>query len=153
MQYRLATEPDFEQLARLRWDYVDEMEELTEWDQDVFIRHFCTFLQAQIGSRYVCWVAEEAGKIVSNVFIGVIEKVPKPFSSGNLIGYVTNVYTHPDYRNQGIGSELMDRVQDWAKTHAFEVLFVRPTEPSIPFYERHAFAEADALMAYFSRSL
>ena len=56
-------------------------------------------------------------------------------------GYVTNVYTRPAYRNQGIGTQLMSNVTAWAKQQNFENLIVWPSERSVPFYGRAGFVE------------
>ena len=100
---------------------------------------------------YICWVAGEAGRIVSVVYIGMLEKMPSLSDERLRIGYVANVYTLPAFRNRGIAAELMDKVQDWARTHSFETLFVLPGEKSVPFFERQAFTADSAFMGYSFR--
>ena len=144
--YRLATRDDADQLAELRW--IHEAENgagalaagyPAAGDRAAFAGQFRAFVDRELGLNYACWVAETGGRLVSNVYIGMMNKVPKPGGEATRIGYVTNVHTLAEYRNRGIGSRLMRQVQAWARRSGFELLFVWPSERSIPFYERLGF--------------
>ena len=151
MQYRIASPADFGQLAHLYWIYASEENDSPELDEDEFTRRFYAFLKAYMGVDYICWVAEGAGKMVSAVYVGTLEKMPSPSGERLRIGYVANVFTLPDFRNRGIAAGLMDTVQDWARTHSFETLFVLPGEKSVPFFERQAFSADNGMMGYSFR--
>ena len=151
MQYQIASPADYGQMARLYWAYATEENDSTALDEDEFTRRFVAFLETYMGVDYICWVAGEAGRIVSVVYIGMLEKMPSLSDERLRIGYVANVYTLPAFRNRGIAAELMDKVQDWARTHSFETLFVLPGEKSVPFFERQAFTADSAFMGYSFR--
>ncbi|MEW8995905.1 GNAT family N-acetyltransferase [Clostridium sp.] len=40
------------------------------------------------------------------------------------IGYVTNVHIIEEYRNKGIGTELLKKVKQWAIENKIELLFL-----------------------------
>jgi GNAT superfamily N-acetyltransferase len=61
-------------------------------------------------------------------------------------GYVTNVYTRPEYRGLNIGSKLMDYVKDWATEIDFEILIVWPSSKAVNFYERKGFKSDNDVM-------
>lgn len=151
MRFRIARPADYGQMAHLYWMYVTENKDFPGMTEEAFTRRFLTFLETVIGVDYICWVAEEAGRIVSAVYIGMLEKMPVPSGERLRLGYVANVFTLPAYRNRGIAAELMDTVQDWARTHSFETLFVLPGNQSVPFFERQAFAADHAIMGYSFR--
>lgn len=146
MIYRLATLADAEQLADLRWAHVAEEADLALDSRDEFARRFCAFLEQELGAHYACWVAEDDGRIVAHIYVGMLNKVPKPIGDATRIGYVTNVHTVAEYRNQGIGSRLMEQVQGWARRHDFELLFVWPSERSVPYYRRLGFIGENEIM-------
>ncbi len=151
MQFSIASPADYGQMARLYRVYATEENDSPEFNEDEFIRRFYAFLETYMGVDYVCWIASEAGRVVSVVYIGMLEKMPS-FSEERLrIGYVAHVFTLPAYRNRGIAAGLMDTVQDWARTQSFETLFVLPGEKSVPFFERQAFAADDTIMGYSFR--
>ena len=73
------------------------------------------------------------------VFVHKIDLVPRPCKIQDQFGYLTNNYTKPAYRSQGIGSALMNRVVEWAKDEDFELLIVYPSDEAVTFYERVGF--------------
>jgi GNAT superfamily N-acetyltransferase len=77
--------------------------------------------------------------------------VPKPNKLDDALGYVTNVYTRPDYRGQGIGTQLMTHVLIWAREHDLESLIVWPSETSVGFYERAGFQGSPDMLEYAVR--
>ncbi len=141
MLFRQARQQDARALAQMRWDFTAE---------DDFIHPAATheeyedcfegFLAYAIRSgRWAIWVAEDEGQLVSHIFMQVIEKVPRPGREERQFGWVTNVYTIPAYRNQGVGSQLMAQVVEWAKDRKLEVMVVWPTQRSVPYYQRAGF--------------
>jgi N-acetylglutamate synthase-like GNAT family acetyltransferase len=62
------------------------------------------------------------------------------------IGYITNVHPKEEYRNKGIGTELLERVIGWAKENKIELLFLWPSKRSIHFYERQGFSMKNEIM-------
>ena len=141
MQYRIATERDFPQLAQLRWEFRQEDgSEQAVVSQDEFIQACIGFLKRGLENGYhTYWVAEEAGEIIAHIFVHKIDLVPRPCKIQDQFGYLTNNYTKPAYRNQGIGSALMNRVVAWAKDQDFELLIVYPSDEAVTFYERVGF--------------
>jgi GNAT superfamily N-acetyltransferase len=142
MVYRVAGEKDLEALALMRWEFQreDRPEPLSceAWD---FVEACALFLQRGLAQRnWAYWVAEAEREIVSHLFVQFVEKVPKPGQLHGRWGYVTNVYTKPNFRNRGIGSELLRRVRSWAEEIGLELLIVWPSERSVPFYERAGFS-------------
>jgi GNAT superfamily N-acetyltransferase len=60
--------------------------------------------------------------------------------SGGWWGYVGNVFVLPDYRNTGVGGDLMDDLIAWAFAAGAEHLRLAPSPLSVPFYDRLGFA-------------
>lgn len=140
MDYRLADDRDTNRLAELRWAHKNEDEPLNDGEHDEYVRACSDFLKQAFREEFSCWVAIENGVIVSNIYIVTVRKVPKPSKLDGVWGYVTAVYTVPEYRNKGVGSALMDRVKTWSLEHGLEYLIVWPSEQSVPFYERVGFS-------------
>ena len=149
MIYRLALPNDADELAEMRWDFrLEEAPGATKHSKAEFLIACADFLRQGFTCGWSCWVAEDDANhlIVSHIFIFAIPKIPKPNALYENFGYVTNVYTRPAYRNQGIGTQLMAHVTAWAKQQNFENLIVWPSERSVPFYGRAGFVQdAEAL--------
>lgn len=140
MIYRKATIHDAEQLAHMRWDHIEEYGKDPMHNKEEFVHACIAFYQeAIISEAWVIWIAESNQDIIAHICVQIIKKIPKPRELRGTWGYVTNVYTKPMYRNQGIGGTLMDYVQTWAKEQNLELLLLWPSEKSIDFYKRKGF--------------
>ena len=153
MDFRIATESDLDVLAQMRWDFrVEESPDTPVHDRQTFLEACTAFLRQGLASqRWIYWVAVCDDVIVSHIFVQRIAKVPKPNRLDDGFGYVTNVYTKPACRGQGIGSELMAHVVEWAQAQDLECLLVGPSDASVHFYERAGFRWNEDLMEYSVR--
>lgn len=140
--YRLAVEPDVMTLAEMRWTWrTGEDGTRAVVSRESYLDECAAFMRRGLAEgSWAFWVAEVEGQIVSHIFVRLVRKVPKPDLLHDEIGYVTNVYTRPAYRGQGIGSALLKHVVQWARDRALDALFVWPSEQAVPFYERAGFS-------------
>ena len=146
--YRLATKTDLATLTELRWTFRTEEEPAPkDVDKAMFLTACLDFLQQGMETKqWVYWIAEANGEIVSQVFVQRVRKVPKPSHLYDVYGYITNVYTRATFRGQGIGSELMQHVVQWAEAEKLDTLIVWPSEESGRFYQRLGFRADNDVM-------
>ena len=52
-------------------------------------------------------MAEVDGQIVAHAFVQLIDRVPRPIEERAHLAYLTNVYTRPEFRGQGIGTQVI----------------------------------------------
>ena len=146
MIYRLATVHDAECLAECFWNHVDEDGSLNPAEKDDYIRDCLEHIRNRLGIDLFCWVADVSGRIVAHIFIIITYKVPKPGKINPKWGRLSTVRTIPEYRNQGVGSALMDKVKTWCREQHLEELVVWPSEESVSFYERAGFKGENDVM-------
>ena len=141
MLIREATRQDAAALARMRWDFTAEDDFIhPDATHEVYETGFAAFLDRALASgQWAIWVVEHEERLVAHIFMQIIEKVPRPGREERRFGWITNVYTLPEYRNQGVGSRLMERVVEWAQAHNLELMIVWPTQRSVPYYKRAGF--------------
>ncbi|TFB24263.1 GNAT family N-acetyltransferase [Filobacillus milosensis] len=151
MNIRLAESKDINQLIRLRWDFTVEYDESKKNSSfDGFENECRTFLEnALINNQWFIWVAEKEGKIVSHIYIELIHKVPRPGRVTHPFAYMTNVYTIPEFRNKGIGSEILSLINKWVKENKFEFVIVWPSDESINYYKKNDYVHCSEPMEYF----
>ena len=146
---RPATAADAPELARLRWDASAED---TAIHPETFPRFLATFrefwLAAMESGRWSVWVAEQDGRLIGNVWVERVGKVPRPWASSSEYGYVTNVYVEPEWRSRGMGGTLVEEAVRQAREQGLEFLIVWPSEASIPFYERAGFRRSPDAMEF-----
>jgi GNAT superfamily N-acetyltransferase len=152
--YRVAVETDLAELAAMRWQFrLEEAPGMRAHDREGFLSACETFLrQGLCEGRWTYWMAEADGEIVSHIFVQRVAKVPKPNRLEASIGFMTNVYTRPGYRNQGIGTHLMRHVLLWADEQNLESLVVWPSAASLHFYERAGFRGGSEVLEYEVRA-
>ncbi len=142
MNIRLANTNDIDQLIRMRWDFTNEYRE-SKIEEDGYASFYVEckqFIEAALGgNKWFVWVVEQKGLIVSHIYIELIDKVPRPGRITHPFAYMTNVYTLPEYRGQGIGSKLLDQIKAWSIKNEYEFIIVWPSEWSIDFYERNGY--------------
>ncbi|MGM1047958.1 MAG: N-acetyltransferase family protein [Bacillota bacterium] len=142
MKIRLATAKDIDQLVRMRWDFTNEYNEvkIAEEHYGDFYEECSVFLdQAIQGDKWFIWVAEANGKILSHIFIELIDKVPRPGRKTEPFAYMTNVYTRPEQRGKGLGSQLLKEIESWSREGNHEFIIVWPSDWSIEFYKRNGY--------------
>ncbi|WP_426448346.1 GNAT family N-acetyltransferase [Paenibacillus sp. S-38] len=64
----------------------------------------------------VVWVADDNGVVVSTVCFCICRLAPRFEKPSGMVAYMTNVFTIPAYRRQGIVSKLVTAAIDDLKT-------------------------------------
>lgn len=149
MNYRIANKFDFAALASMRWDFKVEGEDTVDLiaKKDDFLKECVDFFNtSDDNGLWTHWIAEENDEIISHISVNHIRKVPKPNLFFDEYAYVTNVYTKPEFRGQGVGSKLMDHVIKWGHEKSFEIMIVWPSSKAVNFYKRKGFKSENEIM-------
>lgn len=124
----------------MRWDLSAEFGDISKEQFAEFHDAFCTYWSTALAARtWCCWIAEREGHVVTTIFVQVIGMVPRPGELRRHYGYVASVYTRPEARSQGIGSQVMQRAIQWAADEELGFLILWPRVESIEFYRRLGF--------------
>jgi len=147
MNFRMATEKDINLLAEMRWIHSYNKDSDFNVPKEEFLKECSEFLimGMQLGN-WVYWIAEENGEIISNLSIQRIRKVPKPHKLYAEIGYITNVHTRKEYRNKGVGTQLLQEAVEWSRNIGIELLFLWPSEKSVSYYKRKGFSVENEML-------
>lgn len=139
MIIRLAEAKDVNQLIKMSWDFTIEHNEYKiNYSFTMFEKECQSFFEKALSSgQWFVWVVEEAEKIVSYIFIELIQKVPRHGRFTHPFAYISNVYTVPEYRNMGIGSKLIKSIHNWIDENEYEFVIVWPSDEAVPFYQKN----------------
>jgi GNAT superfamily N-acetyltransferase len=140
---RRAADADLAAIARLRREWSHEQD--GDRPDQTFDERFADWFASE-SSRRITWLAEAHGRPVGMMNLAIFERMPRPGRAPSRWGYLGNAFVLADYRNQGIGRQLIIAVLDYADDNGYARVVLSPTERSIPFYERAGFAPANALM-------
>jgi ribosomal protein S18 acetylase RimI-like enzyme len=148
IEIRIATEDDFNQLARIRWQArVEGGEDHTNISTEDFKKEFNrVFKDWARDGNVTSWIALIDGTIVAHISVYKVGLLPRPIKLTDHFGVITENYTFPQFRNLGIGSDLMRHVIDWAHQQDYELLIVYPSKEARSFYARAGFQEGAEVM-------
>ncbi|PQP80735.1 GNAT family N-acetyltransferase [Paenibacillus sp. PCH8] len=143
MQIRLAEKSDVESLIQMRLDFTIEYNLNLKMTNRLYQEYYSEIndflINAIESNQWFIWVAEVEEKIVSHIFLELINKVPRPGKKTNPFVYMTNVYTLPSHRGKGIGSKLLDGIKEWSISNKYEFIIVWPSDTSIDFYKKNEY--------------
>jgi len=78
--------------------------------------------------------------------LAIFERMPRPGHEPSRWGYLGNAFILEAYRNQGIGTRLLNAVLGYADENHLARVVLSPSDRSVPFYQRAGFGPADSLM-------
>ncbi|MBN8542546.1 MAG: GNAT family N-acetyltransferase [Deltaproteobacteria bacterium] len=139
--YRAATEEDVPQLVNLR---VLMQCEVNGFDHSAVESEFSDeveiyFARSLRDKTYFSAVADLDGELVATNGLVIYRKPPSLTGPSGIAGYVTNVYTKPGYRGQGIAGKLLDMLIEFAKNSNVAKLHLGATKSGKKVYEKAGF--------------
>jgi ribosomal protein S18 acetylase RimI-like enzyme len=137
-----ADESNLSDLAALRYQW--RTEELGErgLSPAEFETRFSEWL-ARHRESHRGYMATIAGVSVGCAWLVIVDRVPGPARFDRRGGMLQSVYVSPEYRNGGVGADLVDLLIGDAREMGLDYLIVHPSERSFPFYRRLGFAAAE----------
>ncbi|MFF2019223.1 GNAT family N-acetyltransferase [Paenibacillus sp. NPDC058177] len=142
MLFRKASTTDIPQLIKFRKILLGH-EDNSNMDE-IFSDYFDSSLSDK---SLVVWVADDDGVAVSTVCFCLCRFVPRFDNPSGLVAYMTNVYTIPNYRRQGIVSKLVSEAIDDLRTQGIKKILLHSSDMAIPLYESLGFVEGKNYMS------
>ena len=72
-----------------------------------------------------------------------IEVMPTYHNQSGMKAYIMNMFTHPDYRRQGIAYRTLDTLIKDAKRMGITDISLEATDMGRPLYEKYGFIKMD----------
>ncbi|MDD4308476.1 MAG: GNAT family N-acetyltransferase [Thermoplasmata archaeon] len=150
-EYRRASADDIDQLVKNRVAMRLEREEgqcpvsLVEFGE--LTRKY--FIQHMGDGSFIAWVAENDGRIVGTSGMCIYHVPPTYSNLSGKVAYLVNMYTVPEYRNQGIANGLLERLIGEARERGCTRITLNASKAGQPIYEDYGFTEVLGEMEYF----
>ena len=113
-------------------------------NQEQYMNKVIDFLKEH--KEYKIFISEENGTITSCMFVYLVPKIPSPNGNSEYIGYLTKVFTKKEYRNQGIGTKLLEYIKEYLVNSKCELVFAWPSDNSINYYKKNGFSLENEIM-------
>ena len=145
MQYKYATADDMELLIRSREETLRAVNSLPEdyaFSED--------FLEAsreyfREGDQTTVLALEE-GRVAGCATMCYIDMMPTFSHPSGRRAHLMNVFTHPDFRRQGIARAMISLLIDEARGRGITEISLDTTEAGRPLYRALGFRESDECM-------
>ena len=140
---RRAEDADLAAITQLRREWTREQD--GDQPDAGFDKQLAAWFERE-SSRRITWLAAAADRPVGMMNLAIFERMPRPGHWPSRWGYLGNAFILAAYRNQGIGTRLLNAVLRYADENDFARVVLSPSARAIPLYRRAGFAPADTLM-------
>ncbi len=143
--YRKVRKDEASMLVDYRMQFLEELQGPQDPDRILCLKEdLKEYFQSSLAAgSFIAWMAEL--NQIPIAFGGmVIQKIPGHFNLINGIqGYILNMYTVPEYRKNGIGAEILEKLIDDGKKLGLNKIYLHSTRAGIEIYKRKGFKEPE----------
>jgi GNAT superfamily N-acetyltransferase len=145
ISYRKADISDVPELVRLRLEFSEETSRFfkrefsDETKATLRVTNADYFTAGLLDGSLVVFIAEDNGRIAATSGLMFWRHMPGPATLDGRKAVIANMYTLPDYRRQGIATELMKLQLEEARTRDVNVINLSATADGRKVYEKLGF--------------
>ncbi len=139
---RIATTNDIDILIYYRLQFLKEIQGQPSEEMENQLRQSLReyFSKTLLNNSFIAWIAEYKGVSISFGGI-VIREQPGNFEiPDGKTGYILNMYTVPEYRNNGIGTMIFRKLLEEGKSHNLSKIELHATLDGEPIYRKYGFS-------------
>ena len=149
--YRKATVGDIADLAKIRSVFIQEAAGCSETERDKLETANKDYFQSALADdSFVAWIALDGDKIAATSGLSFYIVPPSIKNIDGRVAYIMNMFTFPEYRKQGIGTELFNRIVEEAKIRGYRKIMLNATDMGKPIYEKYGFKDVKGDMVFYA---
>ena len=142
--YSEATREDIDELIRMRIEYmIDDFGSVTDEERKGMEAQLPDYFNRKLGTELIAFVAKDGDRIVSVAYLHIIEMPANSILLNGLYADVLSVYTEPDYRGQGICTQLMKNLVEYGKRRGLGRIDLSATDAGYPIYAKVGFKDKE----------
>lgn len=143
---RPARTEELSAVADLRWQWTMENDKETPvTTREQFRNHFVEWARDNAAS-HTCFVLLRGTRVIGMAWLAITNRVPGPAALWRAAGDMQCVYVIPEERNTGLGSLLVDAVNERAKELGLERVTVHSSSRAVSAYARYGYAVSPKLL-------
>ncbi|MCL2077521.1 MAG: GNAT family N-acetyltransferase [Oscillospiraceae bacterium] len=151
INYRKAIVSDVAVLAKIRSIFIAEATGCSESEREKLeTANKAYFEVALADDSFVAWLALDGEKIIATSGLSFSVVPPTGDCISGRVAYIMNMFTYPEYRKQGIGTELFKRIADEAKSRGYNKITLSATDMGRPLYEKYGFKDVTDNMVFYA---
>jgi GNAT superfamily N-acetyltransferase len=140
---------DMELIVRLRLEFLKEAGYFKKsTNAEELFHELEQYIKFHINNDLFFWVAEIETATVSIGALSLWEKLPvyAEKQNGSRVGYVSNMYTIPEYRRKGIASNIVNEIVKYAKSIGMIKIMLHALEDGKGVYKNLGFTASESFM-------
>jgi N-acetylglutamate synthase-like GNAT family acetyltransferase len=143
--YRKLIQDDLNLFINLRLDFLSDInKEMTEKNKGIIIESLKQyFLKHFMKDEFIGIICEYNEHIISTAFLAITEKPANYHFINGKIGTLLNVFTYPEYRKNGISTNIMKIILEEAKKQNISEIDLIATEDGEKMYKKFGFSESN----------
>ncbi len=146
MEIRKAVSEDIPKIFDNRIRFVSDFSK-SELSAE-FIENTLNYLKENIGrDDFLAWLAFDNDEIKSIVVMSIYKVLPTVTNISGKHGLILNVWTHEDYRRQGLAYMLLKNIISQAKAKGVDRVSLKATDMGRLVYEKLGFEDLSGEMA------
>lgn len=146
MEIRKASSNDIEKILDNRMLFVSDFCKCKLSDE--FRENTLNYLKENIESdTFLAWLAVEDDEIKAIVVMSIYTVLPSVTNLSGKHGLILNVWTHENYRRQGLAKKLLQNIITEAKSKGVDRVNLKATDMGRLVYEKLGFEDLSGEMA------
>jgi predicted acetyltransferase len=146
--YKKADLENIPDLINLRIEFLKEAQNFSSInnDKELFNSLEKYFSEKIKNNEFISWLAYKNNVIIATSGICFYTLAPSFKNITGKTAYIMNMYTKPEYRKQGIASNLFIKMIDEAKNLGIKKLVLHATDEGKKIYSKHGFKDENSAM-------
>lgn len=139
--FHRCTTDDIPALVEKRIEAIHTLVGPPEAGEDEPLRQALTayYTHALQGQTYISWMAMDGDNIVSIGGIAIRQHPGNFKNPEGKVGYVMSMYTDPPYRRRGLSTQILDRLQETARSIGIRFFELHASNMGEPVYVKNGF--------------
>lgn len=144
MFYTQGTLKDLDSIVQMRMNYIyEDYKTISQDDKQLILKQLPEYFIKHLGKDVFAFIAKNNDKIVSMALLVVMEKPANMSFKTGLVGEVLSVITLEQYRRQGIATNVLKSLIDFAKNKKLNYVKLSASEDGYPLYKKLGFKEKE----------
>jgi len=147
---RMANINDIDSLAEMRIRLINEVKKnMEDYNWNDYLQALkCYYNDGLLNGKIVAFVAEENGNVIAISIMCFYNICPSPSNLDGRLAFITDMYTVPEYRNKGLGYNLLNNIMKYAKKLGYKKVTLNATDSGRILYEKYGFKDIAGEMSY-----
>lgn len=140
-----ASRDDIDELIRMRLAYMkDDFGSVSDDEEAGMRKQLPDYFNRKLGNDLIAFVARDDKRIVSVAYLLIVEMPANSILLNGLYGDVLSVYTEPEYRGQGLCSQLIQNLIQYGRDRGLGRIDLMATDEGYPIYKKAGFVDKEA---------